>query len=89
MTRGDVTGTVFTFVLGVSVGAVAALLFAPKSGERLRGEIADGVSDGLDAIRTTGKDLKRRGQKLVELAKDQVQEAIEAGEKAYSQATKS
>lgn len=89
MTRDDATGTVFAFILGVGVGAVAALLSAPKSGERLRGEIADGVNDGLDVLRSTGKDLKRRGQKLVELAKDQVQEAIEAGEQAYSQARKS
>ena len=88
MTRDDVTGTIFTFVLGVGVGAIAALLLAPKSGERLRGEIADGVNDGLDAIRSTGKDLKRRGQKLVELAKDQVQEAIETGEQAYIHAKK-
>jgi hypothetical protein len=55
----------------------------------LRREIADGVNDGLDAIRSRGKDLKRRGQKLVELAKDQVQEAIEAGEQAYSHVKKS
>jgi gas vesicle protein len=89
MTKDDVTGTIFTFVLGVGVGAVVALLMAPKSGERLRGEIADGVTDRLDAIRSTGKDLKRRGQKLVELAKDQFEEAIEAGEHAYTQAKKS
>jgi gas vesicle protein len=86
MTRDNWPGTSLTFVLGVSVGAVAALLFAPKAGEELRGDIAEGVSDGVNQVRSTGKDLKKRVQKLVDLAKDHVQDAIEAGDDAYNQA---
>ena len=85
MTRSDAPGTIFTFILGIAVGAVAALLLAPKSGEYLRADIAEGVSEGANQVRRTSKDLKQRTQKLVGLAKDHVQDAIEAGDEAYSQ----
>jgi gas vesicle protein len=88
MTRDNWPGTTLTFVLGVSVGAVAALLFAPKAGEELRGDIAEGVRDGINQVRSTGKDLKKRAHELVDLAEDQVQHAIEAGDNAYNQAKK-
>lgn len=88
MTRNHVPETILTFVVGAGVGAAIALLFAPKSGEELRSDIAEGVSDRVDQVRNTGKDLKRRAQKIVELAKDQVQDAIDAGDNAYSQAKK-
>jgi gas vesicle protein len=88
MTRDNWPGTILTFVLGVSLGAVAALLFAPKAGEDLRGDIAEGVSDGVNQVRSTGKDLKKRAQKFIDLTKDHVQDAIEAGDDAYNQAKK-
>ena len=86
MARDHKAGTLLTFALGAAVGAVAALLLAPKAGEELRGDIAAGVSDGVNQVRGTGKDLKRRTQKTVALAQDHVQDAIEAGQQAYSQA---
>jgi gas vesicle protein len=86
MNRKQIPGTVVTFALGAAIGAAVALLFAPKPGEELRGDIADGVNDGVNQIRNAGKDLKRRGQKIVDLAKEQVQDAIEAGDNAYNQA---
>ena len=88
MTRDHTVGTILTFALGAGVGAVAALLLAPKGGAELRDDIAHGVSDGVDQVRSTGKDLKRRTQKIVALAQDHVQDAVEAGQEAYSQAKK-
>jgi gas vesicle protein len=88
MTRDHKATTLLSFILGAGVGAVAALFFAPKAGAELRDDVAEGVSDGVSQIRDTGKNLKQRAQKLVGLAKDQVQEAIEAGDNAYSQAKK-
>ena len=77
MIRDHTVGTILTFVLGAGVGAAAALLLAPKAGEELRGDIAAGVNDGVNQVRSTGKDLKQRAQKVVELAKDHVQDSIE------------
>jgi hypothetical protein len=42
---------VLTFVAGVGVGVGAALLFAPASGEELRGQIGDKVQDIGDRVR--------------------------------------
>jgi gas vesicle protein len=86
MNRKQLPGTILTFAVGAGIGAAVALLFAPKSGEELRGDIADGVNDGVNQVRSTGKDLKRRAQRVVDMAKDQVQDAIEAGDNAYNQA---
>jgi gas vesicle protein len=88
MTRDHKVGTILIFALGAGIGAAAALLLAPKAGEELRADIADGVSDGVDQARSTGKDLKRRAQKIVALAQDHVQDAIEAGQESYNQANK-
>src|ERR1039457_1845219 len=88
MIRDHKVETFLTLVLGAGAGAVIALLLAPKAGEKLRDDIADGVSDGVNRVRSTGKDLKRRTQKIVALAQDQVQDAVEAGQEAYSQAKK-
>lgn len=89
MRKDDVSGIVLTFIAGVGVGALAALLFAPKAGEELRSDIVDGLSDGVEQIRGTTKDLRRRGQKLVNMAKDQVGDAIDAANDAYNRAIRS
>jgi gas vesicle protein len=39
------------FLIGGAVGAVAALLFAPKSGRELRGDLADATRQGVDRAR--------------------------------------
>jgi gas vesicle protein len=88
MTRDRKAATILSFIVGAGLGAVAALLLAPKSGEELRGDIVDGVSDRANQLRSTGKNLKQRAEKLVDLAKGQVQDAIEAGDNAYTQAKK-
>jgi gas vesicle protein len=88
MSRGNASVTIFIFILGVSVGAVIALLLAPKAGEELRDDITTGLSVGVSHVRSAGKDLNRRGQKTVALAKDHVQDAIEAGNRAFSQSKK-
>ncbi len=78
------SGTILTFVLGVGVGAIAALLFTPQSGDELRAEIADRANDGVKQIRSTGKHLRQQAQKLAEAAADEVQGAVAAGVAAYN-----
>lgn len=88
MSKGGASSTIFTFILGISVGALAALLLAPKAGEELRGDIGTGASAGVRHIRRTGKKLNHRAQKIVALVEDRVQDAVEAGQDAYAQAKK-
>ena len=86
MTREHKVGTILSFVLGAAAGAVTALLLAPKSGTELRGDIAESVSHGVNQVRSSGKDLKHRAQKLGNLAKARVEDAVDAGQEAYDQA---
>lgn len=48
------------FLIGAGIGAVTALLFAPKAGSELRSEIADATRKGLDYARDTGRDIGDR-----------------------------
>lgn len=75
------TGSVF--LIGLGVGAGLALLFAPKTGEETRDQIAGAVNDGVDSVIAQGKKLGRRAQDTFEQAKGQVRDVAEAGERAY------
>jgi gas vesicle protein len=86
MARFDGSTSAVTFLLGLGIGAATALLLAPKTGDELRGDIADGVNDRVNQARTTVKKLGRRAQSVVDGANDRLQEVVEAGENAYAAA---
>lgn len=88
MSRADAPRTILTFLLGVGVGAATALLVAPKSGQELRDDLVEGLNDGVDQIRRTGKELRKRTRKAADLVKDQVHDAVDVAEKAFVQAKK-
>ncbi|HME11372.1 MAG TPA: YtxH domain-containing protein [Candidatus Acidoferrum sp.] len=72
------SGTVLlAFVVGVAVGAGAALLLAPQSGEDTREWISDTVED--EAYR-----IKRKAKRSL----DQVQDALERGEQTVAKVLK-
>ena len=48
---GPATTNLITLLLGGSIGAILALLFAPKPGAELRGDIADATRKGIDKSR--------------------------------------
>jgi len=55
---GDNISTRLTyFLVGAGIGAVLALLFAPKSGEELRNDIADATRKGLDRSKEAAQQL--------------------------------
>jgi gas vesicle protein len=88
MSRGNAPRTIFTFILGIACGALAALLLAPKAGKEFRDDIATGVTDGVNQVNAAQKGMKRRAQKIVARAQDHVVDTIEAGRDAYSHAKK-
>jgi gas vesicle protein len=66
------------FAIGAGVGAVVALLLAPKSGRELREDLADATRKGVDRARETGTQLSARAGEVYETA------ASRAGELAAS-----
>lgn len=60
------TRTVLTaifLILGLSVGAAVALLFAPTTGKKARHDLAQGVEDGLRAGRDSLEPVVKRLEK--------------------------
>jgi gas vesicle protein len=62
------------FILGAAAGALAALLFAPKSGRELREDLADATRKGVDRARETGAQLSARAGEYYEAASERAGE---------------
>jgi gas vesicle protein len=68
-------GTAVTFLLiGMGVGALAALLFAPKTGKQLRQDIRRSYEDAKDAVEDFAEDAKDRVEGAIERGADWVDE---------------
>ena len=87
--------TKLTYLLiGGGIGAVIALLFAPKSGHELRGDIADATRKGIEKSRETAAHLQEKAGEYYEVGRERATEyyhtaqekAGELAEKARSAA---
>ena len=76
--------TKLTYLLiGGGIGAVLALLFAPKSGQELRGDIADATRKGIEKSKETASHLQERAGEYYEVGRERATEYIHtAQEKA-------
>jgi len=77
-------------LLGAAIGAVTALLFAPRSGEETRKIIMTKACEGADNITAQTKTVKEKtseyldqGKEVVQHQRDSLNAALEAGKKAY------
>ena len=72
---GDNISTRLTYLLvGGGIGAILALLFAPKSGEELRGDIADATRKGIDRSKEAAQQLGERAGEYYEATRDRASE---------------
>ena len=89
---GDNISTRLCYLLiGGGIGAVLALLFAPKSGQELRGDIAATTRKGIDKSREAAQQLGEKAGEYYESTRERAGEIYsQAATKAsdiYSQAT--
>jgi gas vesicle protein len=71
----DNISTRLTYLLiGGGIGAILALLFAPKSGQELRGDIAEATRKGIDKSRETAQELGQRAGEYYETTRDRAGE---------------
>ena len=76
---GDNISTRLTYLLiGGGIGAILALLFAPKSGEELRGDIADATRKGIDRSREAAHQLGDRAGEYYQAGRERAGEYYEA-----------
>jgi gas vesicle protein len=88
------TNKIGWFLAGLGLGAVVAILYAPKSGRDTREAIATGVDDGREYLASLGRDARQElsewvdsGKKIVAGTKRQVSAAVDAGREAIHEAT--
>lgn len=70
------------FLVGGTVGALVALLFAPKSGRELRGDLADVTRKGVDRSRDAAGQLGSKAGEYYEVAAGKAGELASAARDA-------
>jgi len=81
------------FLVGMGIGALLGILFAPKSGDETREYLTRRADESKDyaqrkarELRERADDLVERGRDAMETGRDSINDAIEAGKGAYRQA---
>jgi gas vesicle protein len=77
-------------LVGLSIGSVIGILFAPKSGEETREYIAKKAKEGNQYARNKARELRDRaeetvdrGKKMIDETTGQIATAIDAGRNTY------
>ena len=74
----DISTRLAYFLIGGGIGAIVALLFAPKSGHELRGDIADATRKGIDRTRETAAQVSARAGEYYEVTRERAGELYSA-----------
>lgn len=73
--------TKLTYLLiGGGIGAILALLFAPKSGQELREDIADATRKGLEKSKEVAGQLQERAGEYYEVSRDKANELYQTAQ---------
>ncbi|MGH9949979.1 MAG: YtxH domain-containing protein [Pyrinomonadaceae bacterium] len=72
--EGSVTTKLTYLLIGGGIGAVIALLFAPKSGVELREDIADATRKGIEKSKETAAHLQERAGEYYEVGRERAGE---------------
>jgi gas vesicle protein len=76
------------FAVGIAVGTALGVLLAPRSGEETRDYIADTARRGADGALAQGQKWARRAQRAAGQAREQIEAATDAGERAFEEAAR-
>jgi gas vesicle protein len=81
------------FLAGLSLGAIAAILYTPRSGRETREAIVTGMDDGREYLASLGRNARQQvndwvgsGKKMVDGKKRQINAAIDAAREAKHEA---
>jgi gas vesicle protein len=79
------------FLLGLGIGSLVGVLFAPKSGEETREYIAKKAREGNELARMKGRELRdraeetvERGKKIITQTEGRIATAIDVGIETYN-----
>jgi gas vesicle protein len=90
MSEDNVGSKISFFLVGLGIGALVGILFAPKSGEETREYLTSKADEGRDYAQKKARELRERAEDLIERSKeimarqkDSLSSAVEAGKDAY------
>lgn len=82
------------FLAGLGLGALAGVLYAPRSGAETREALRARAEEGREYVRSRAREAREqasgwadRGREVVNAQKEQFRAAYEAGRQAYHEAT--
>lgn len=84
METNDGYGFVSGLFIGASLGAMAALLLAPKSGREVRADLYAGGAKLKDRASSKATELIGRGEAAIEIAKDAARETADGVKRGAS-----
>jgi gas vesicle protein len=88
--RGDgISSQLACLLIGGGIGAILALLFAPKSGQELRNDIADATRKGIDRSREAATQLGNRAGEYYEATRERATEFYDTASEKASEAAAS
>jgi gas vesicle protein len=83
------------FLVGLGIGALVGILFAPKSGEETREYLTSKADEGRDYAQKKARELRERAEDLIERSKeimsrqkDAISTAVDAGKETYKREAK-
>lgn len=92
----NVGSKVTYFMVGLGIGALVGILFAPKSGDETRDFLSKKADEGKEFAQRKARELRERADELIERGKDvatkqkdSIAAAVEAGREAYRREAKS
>jgi len=95
MSENNAGSKISFFIVGMGIGALVGLLFAPKSGEETREYLTGKADVGREFAQRKAKELRERAEDLLERSKeimarqkDAVNTAVEAGKETYRRESK-
>jgi gas vesicle protein len=95
MSENNVGSKVSFFLVGLGIGALVGILFAPKSGEETREYLTSKADEGREFAQRKARELRDRAEDLIERSKeimakqkDAVTSAIDAGKETYKRESK-
>jgi gas vesicle protein len=91
----NVGSKVSFFLVGLGIGALVGILFAPKSGEETRDYLTSKAEEGRDYAQKKAREVRERAEDLIERSKeimarqkDAITNAVDAGKETYKREAK-
>ncbi|MGD0956957.1 MAG: YtxH domain-containing protein [Candidatus Acidiferrales bacterium] len=91
----NVGSKVSFFLVGLGIGALIGILFAPKSGEETREYLSSRADEGKEYAQRKARELRERAEDLIERSKeimakqkDAISNAVDAGKETYKRESK-